>query len=640
MVNDLSWRPAVLCGAVELVLGDAVQRLGDGAVPVAVLSDQTPSLVRVHIKIVAVTAATTTDRARIERLLSVSRATRPLPADDGTIVFASNRDGHVQVYRQGFAGGKPQLMLASETRMVPHAHTPLGLLVREDFGGNEIWQLGMIKDGQYRRLTSDPKAIHQSVTLHRDGRRAGLGWNPGGQADMILGDIDLETGRLVPWATPGGFWLWGAWSPDATRAAVVKSMGTPTEAHVLEHGPTMTRLLPSALRVLPIEWLDEGILVITDGGRNFWGLALVDPAQPGTIARWLFSEDHDVDAVVVDHAHRKAAVVVNEGFYHSIRIIDIDTGLEGDRVALPRGIVVADHSGDQGYHVSWSTNDARLFVSWERPTQPAEIYEWPGGTRWTFTAEVPEGLVQPEETSYTSFDGLTIPALYYRIDDKPRPTAIDFHGGPESQWGGSYVPQVHMLNAIGVDVFLPNVRGSTGSGLRYQGLDDKTLRWDSVKDGCEAARHLKRAGLATRTAAMGGSYGGFMTLAVLVEDPGLWDAAVDTVGIADWHSFFSNMPPWRGVLRMQEYGDPNGAEADFLREISPLHRASTIRAPLLIIHGRNDPRVPVGESIQIAEAVNNAEILIFDDEGHGIAKIPNQVTANGRILEFLAAHLA
>jgi dipeptidyl aminopeptidase/acylaminoacyl peptidase len=138
---------------------------------------------------------------------------------------------------------------------------------------------------------------------------------------------------------------------------------------------------------------------------------------------------------------------------------------------------------------------------------------------------------------------------------------------------------------------------------------------------------------------MGGSYGGFMTLAVLVDDPELWDAGVDTVGIADWHTFFKNMPPWRGVLRVNEYGDPNGAESEFLREISPLNRAGAIRASLLVIHGRNDPRVPVGESIQIAEAAPKAELLIFDDEGHGIAKLANQVTANGRILEFLAQHL-
>ena len=578
-----------------------------------------------------------TDRARIERLLSVARATRPMPAPDGSLHFASNRGGHAQVYRQTAAGVEPELVFASETRMVPHAHTPVGLLVREDRGGNEIWQLGLVSDGRHRPLTTDARAIHQSVTLHPDKRRVGLGWNPGGQADVVLGELDLATGEMTRWAEPRGFWLWGAWSPDGKRAVVSKSMGTPTESYVLERDGRLTRLLPSALRVHPVEWLAEGILVATDVDRDFLGLGLIDPEQPESVSRWLLSEEHDVEGTALDPDRKRLAVVVNEGIYDSVRVVDLER--EIDRAVLPPGVVIADHSGDPGYHVAWSEDGESLFVSWELATRPAEIYQWPGATRWTFTGDLPAGLVEPQETSYTSFDGLTVPSIFYKVDDAPRPAVVYFHGGPEGQSRGGYLPAAQLLTSIGINVMLPNVRGSTGYGIRYQSLDDRTLRWDSVKDGCEAARTLKSSSLATRTAAIGGSYGGFMTLAVLVEDPELWDAGVDTVGIADWHTFFQNMPPWRGVLRMNEYGDPNGPESEFLREISPIHRAGTIKAPLLVIHGRNDPRVPVGESIQIAQAVAQSELLIFEDEGHGVATLPNQVTANSKMLEFLAAHL-
>lgn len=580
-----------------------------------------------------------TDPRRIEKLLSVARATRPLPAVDGSVLFASSISGHAQVYRQTGPGIAPTRLASTETRMVPHAHTPLGVLVREDSGGSEIWQLGLVTADGYRPLTTDPRAIHQSVTLDPTGRRAGLGWNPGGQANVVLGEIDLATGLLTPWAEPGGYWSWGAWSPDGTRAVVVKSLGTPTESHLLERSGEMTRLVPKALRVQPVQWLEAGILVMTDLDRDFLGLAFVDPDRPGAVARWLVDDEHDVEGVVVDQARTKAAVISNQGIFDGIGIIELSTGRVLDRVALPRGVVIADHSGDAGYHVNWSADGSRLFVSWELPTRPAEIYEWPGGERWTFTEDLPADLVEPVETTYQSFDALEVPAVFYRIDEKPRPTVVQFHGGPEGQSRGGYLPIAHLLNSVGVNLFLPNVRGSTGYGMRFQGLDDRTLRWNGVKDGCEAARHLKRSELATKTAAMGGSYGGFMTLAVLVEDPGLWDAGVDTVGIADWHTFFQNMPPWRGVLRINEYGDPNGPEAEFLRQISPIHRADAIRAPLLVIHGRNDPRVPVEESIQIAAAVPRAELLIFEDEGHGVAKLVNQVTANRRILDFLAANL-
>jgi dipeptidyl aminopeptidase/acylaminoacyl peptidase len=215
-----------------------------------------------------------------------------------------------------------------------------------------------------------------------------------------------------------------------------------------------------------------------------------------------------------------------------------------------------------------------------------------------------------------------------------------FHGGPESQLRGNYSPVFHMLTSAGFDVLAPNVRGSSGYGVRYVGLDDREKRWDSVRDGCEAGRHLKREGYATRLAAMGGSYGGFMTLAVLVEDPDLWDAAVDIVGIADWHTFFKNTSGWRRATRATEYGDPEQQpDAEFLAEFSPLRRAHAIKTPLLVIHGRNDVRVPVAEAEQISKAARDAELLIFDDEGHGLVRHQNRVRGYGRALAFLSERL-
>ena len=578
------------------------------------------------------------DPARIEKLLAVVRATRPLPEADGSLYFASNVAGIAQVYRQPAAADGADRVIDTDTRLVPHAHTDLGLLVREDRGGNEIWQLGLFVDGVYRPLTTDPRAVYRSPAMHPGGRRAGLSWNPAGQADMVLGELDLESGELTPWAEPGGFWEWAAWSPDGARAAVVKLMGTPTEAHILERDGARRRMLPNAVRTHPVEWLEDGIAVLTDDSRDFVGLALVDPSAPEVVARWIFAEDRELGGAVLDPSRTRAALVVNEGVHDAVRVIDLRTGREVDRVALPPGVVMDDHTGGPDYHVTWSPDGSRLFVSWEQATHPAEIYEWPGGKRWTTTSDPPAELIAPTEVEYRSFDGLSIPGLLYRIDEKPRPTVVQFHGGPEGQSRANFQPQAHLLNSIGVNVFLPNVRGSSGYGLRFQSLDDKTLRRDGVRDGCEAAEYLKAAGIATRVAAMGGSYGGFMTLAVLVEAPDLWDAGVDTVGIADWHTFFANMPPWRGVLRINEYGDPKGAEADFLRDISPIHKAHLIKAPLLVIHGRNDPRVPVTESEEIARATG-AELMVFDDEGHGIVAVPNQVRANRRILEFLQEKL-
>ena len=579
----------------------------------------------------------------LPRLLKVARAIRPLPGPDRGVAFASNFDGYYKTFYLDSHGGTPRQLADSGDRTLPHAWTDVGLLVRHDRGGNEIWQLSIVEpDGALRALTTDLKAVHQSVTLHPDRRRVGLGWNSGGGRDVSLGELNLATGELTTWATPGDYWCWEDWSRDGTRAVVNKLFGSWMEPHILEPHGTMTRLLPDARRVSEIRWTASGLFMLTDsGGRDFKGLAEVDPERPTEIKRWLIDEERDVEGYAVDHAGTKAIVVVNDGAYDDVRIVALTSGTTTERVDWKDGIVLSDITGPQSYHMTWSHDDRSVFASWEHPTRPAEVYEWPGDRRWTNVSDDAQfkDLVKPIDTSYKSFDGLEIHCLLYRTDSSPRPAVVQFHGGPEGQSRGQYVPIVHLLTGIGVSVLLPNVRGSTGYGIRFQGLDDRTLRWDAVRDGCEAARQLKRTGEATKTAAMGGSYGGFMTLAVLVEDPGLWDAGVDIVGIADWHTFFKNMPPWRGITRKREYGDPDGAESEFLRQISPIHRAHTITAPLLIIHGRNDPRVPVQESEQIAEEAPGAEIIVFDDEGHGVAKLSNQVTANTRILAFLREHL-
>jgi hypothetical protein len=169
-------------------------------------------------------------------------------------------------------------------------------------------------DGGLRALTTDLKAVHQSITLHPDRRRMGLGWNAGGGRDVSLGELDLVTGEVTAWATPGDYWSWEDWSRDGTRAVVNKLFGSWMEPHILEPDGTMTRLLPDARRVSEIKWTASGLFMLTDaGGRDFRGLAEVDPERPAEIKRWLIDEERDVEGYAVDQAGTKAIVVVNDG---------------------------------------------------------------------------------------------------------------------------------------------------------------------------------------------------------------------------------------------------------------------------------------------------------------------------------------
>jgi dipeptidyl aminopeptidase/acylaminoacyl peptidase len=577
-----------------------------------------------------------------EQLLAIARAYLPVPSRTGQLFFASDMAGVSQVYRLDGPDRFPVRLAPSQDRVLPVAETAVGLLVRRDRGGDELWQLSLLDGrGALRQVSSDPKAIHREPRLSPDGRRVGLAYNPNGQADWVLAVLDLQSGEMQPWLDRGGYWTWLAWSPDGT-GAVVARLRSPlrSEAFLLSSTGELRPLLSQARRVADARWVDGRILALADADREFVGLVEVDPEDPERIRRRLVDEDRDVEAVVPDPSGAHLAVVVNRGAFDSIRVLRSQTGEDEWQAKLPEGVVYSDNSTSPAQHVAWSRDGERLLVAWESPTAPAEILELPSATRWTRAGGDPvQGLVIPVEVSYSSFDGLEVPALHYRTAEGARPAVVLFHGGPEGQSRGSFNPIIAMWNAAGFDVLAPNVRGSTGYGARYDSMDDRELRWDSVRDGCKAGRWLRATGQATQLVAMGGSYGGFMTLAVLVEDPSLWDAAVDVVGIADWHSFFRNTSGWRRSLRTGEYGDPEGSDADFLRRFSPLRRASEIRAHLLIIHGRNDVRVPVSEATQIHQAVPGSELMIFDDEGHGILRHANRVRAYGRALAFVRERL-
>jgi dipeptidyl aminopeptidase/acylaminoacyl peptidase len=245
------------------------------------------------------------------------------------------------------------------------------------------------------------------------------------------------------------------------------------------------------------------------------------------------------------------------------------------------------------------------------------------------------------EIRYPSFDGRDVPALLYEPDAANAPVVVNVHGGPESQSRPLFAPVTQYLLNRGYAVFAPNVRGSTGYGKEYTRLDDVYLRMDSVKDLAHAARWLRGRGH-ERIAVMGGSYGGFMVLAAFTEYPELWSAGVDIVGIANLVTFLENTGSYRRALREPEYGSLE-RDRGFLESISPIHKAGDITAPLMVVHGKNDPRVPVGEAEQIVDRVKSnggrVEYLLYEDEGHGLAKLKNRLDAYPKIVSFLDTHL-
>ena len=300
----------------------------------------------------------------------------------------------------------------------------------------------------------------------------------------------------------------------------------------------------------------------------------------------------------------------------------------------------------------FSRDGRRLAYQFSSPLVPGDVWvcDTATGASERLT-ESPSGvpateLVEPELHRFASFDGESVPVFLYRPSGPgPFPVVIMVHGGPESQLRPIFSALAQYFVTNGYAVAAPNVRGSTGYGKRYEHLDDVRLRLDSVRDLASLHDWLGSVEWVDESQAVlyGGSYGGYMVLAGLAFHPDRWAAGIEIVGISSLVSFLENTAAWRRAVREREYGSLEH-DRDFLLEVSPLTHVDEIRAPLFIIHGANDPRVPVGEARQIHHSLTErgvpCELNVYDDEGHGLKRLSNRLDAYPRAAAFLERVLA
>jgi dipeptidyl aminopeptidase/acylaminoacyl peptidase len=334
----------------------------------------------------------------------------------------------------------------------------------------------------------------------------------------------------------------------------------------------------------------------------------------------------------------------NEDGYTRLELRDPETLELHREVELPgRGVAAA---------YVFSRDGRRLAFQFSSPLVAGDVWVCDTATgeseRLTESpSDVAAGeLVEPELHRFESFDGESVPVFLYRPSDAgPLPVVIMIHGGPESQLRPIFSPLAQYFVTNGYAVAAPNVRGSTGYGKRYEHLDDVHRRLDSVRDLVSLHDWLGTVDRidASRAVLYGGSYGGYMVLAGLAFHPDRWAAGIEAVGISSLVTFLENTAPWRRVFREREYGSLE-RDRDFLYEVSPLSRVDEIRAPLFIIHGANDPRVPVAEARQIHRSLTErgvpCELNVYEDEGHGLKKLRNRLDAYPKAAAFLERVLA
>ncbi|WP_254862227.1 S9 family peptidase [Halovivax gelatinilyticus] len=503
----------------------------------------------------------------------------------------------------------------------------------------------------------------------------------------------------------GGFYAIDDWSPDGDRLLVSTAHAssdtdlfvvdiesgerrhvTPHDGHVLythaafgpdggvyclsdanADGRELVRIDVDSLDVETVVDAEDGVLdvaetlpesveaVHTDDAEHARGSTHDHPAWP-------------IDDFVLDAESGRLAYTRNVEGYSVAAVGRLASATDVAAVPLehPTGVVSELSIGPNGERVAMTVSATNLNYSIYVADATDVGEAAPETTRWTVPSTGGVTLDQyhePELIRYETFDvdGVgksareasaragEIPAFFTLPEDaKPgeTPVIVDIHGGPAAQrrpsWRNRPIRQ-YFLDA-GYALFEPNVRGSTGYGKTYAALDDVEKRMDSVRDIDAAVDWLADHPMVDedRLVCYGRSYGGFMVLAAITEYPEHWAAAVDFVGIANWVTFLENTGAYRRSHREAEYGSLKD-DREFLESISPIHRVDRIQCPLFVQHGENDPRVPVDEARQIADAVAErgipVETCIFEDEGHHTTSRENRIEQFERIVDFLDEHV-
>ncbi|MGZ3617197.1 MAG: S9 family peptidase [Ktedonobacteraceae bacterium] len=599
-----------------------------------------------------------------ERYLNIRAAYAPSFSHDGKCLsFLTNITGVAEVWSipidvHATSPAWPDQLTFRNERISGASYSPVEdvLLVSADVGGNERNQLYLLSaDGaDFTALTSQPETIHSFGGWSPDGSRILYSSNERDNRYFDIYERNLKTGETKQLYQQAGTNHAMRYSRDGHYALMSRAYSNVNnQLFMLDTITGETRALTPeitggyAIYIMP-NWSAnmDGLYVLSNRGRQFLSLAWIDLAT--TEMTYLRDDQWDADSLTLTRDGMLMALVINEDGYSRLLLFDVSHGWDA-RVEmhvpdLPGGI----------YGVTWSKDGKQLAIVVYAATDAPDVWIWDvqeerlwRATRSSLGGIPQDSFVTPSLVRYATFDGRQIPAFLYLPHDKEAqslPVVINVHGGPEGQSRPEFDPVVQYLVARGYAVLEPNVRGSTGYGYEYQSLDDVRLRMDSVTDLQHAVFWLRESGIADpkRIAVMGGSYGGFMVLAAITTYPDLWAAAVDIVGIANFVTFLENTGPWRRKLREAEYGSLE-RDREFLEQISPIHRVDHIRSPLFVVHGANDPRVPIGEAEQIVAALRErnvpVEYMRFEDEGHGLVKRSNRLIAYPAIGRFLDAYM-
>jgi dipeptidyl aminopeptidase/acylaminoacyl peptidase len=520
-----------------------------------------------------------------------------------------------------------------------------GFFLVRDVGGAEDFQIYRFDKATGRSaLLTDGKSRHEGLFVARDGSRIAYANNcrNGRDLDLYVADGKRRESEKRILEVKGSFKVMDI-SRDGAKALALEYVSIlDTRLHVIDLATGAARQItkqdaPSGNRAAIFDKSGQKLFVASDREGEHTELYEVSLGDGEPAWKPLSREiAWSVEGLSLSPDGNTLAFTTNEDGYGVLHLLDVRTRKSKLAKGLPRGVV----SG-----LAYARDVDVLALTIGSATSAADAYTYDVRkqklTRWT-ESELGglsrDTFIEPELIRYPSFDGRQIPAFVTKPRGAgPFPVVIDIHGGPESQARPGFRAFAQFLALeMGIATIVPNVRGSDGYGKTYLALDNGKLREDSVKDIGALLDWIAKPGSPLekslddkRVAVMGGSYGGYMTLAALVHYGDRILGGIDTVGIADFVTFLENTRDYRRDLRRVEYGDESNPEMRaFLKSISPLTHVDKIQSALFVAHGANDPRVPLGEAKQIAEAVRarGREVwtMVAHNEGHGFRKKRNR----------------
>ncbi|WP_040210424.1 S9 family peptidase [Clostridium polynesiense] len=594
---------------------------------------------------------------QLEQYLSVENSGRGEWLDNENVVFINNKSGVPQIWQKSLSTGETrQRTFYSERifRVQTHMDTR-SIIFCMDEGGNEQEQIYLLKDGAEEpvNLTNNPEVRHYLGGMTNDGKKIIMSCNARKRASFDICSIDVETGEiktilqnednynLPACLSPNGQYLLynkllatsdnALWMVDVNNGKAVKIPEDDTVAQYVN--PT---------------WRSDskGFYLLTDREDEYTYVAYYDIETKSL--KPYYKTNWDIEAISLSSDNRYLVMLINEDGYSSMKIMDTKNGIFINHPIPPLGVISYYES------ITWSQKGHKLLFSLTSGKRTSDLWildidndSLKRITNSSMADLNTDVLVEPELKKYKSFDGLEVPFwLYTPVGKSPEnlPVVIEIHGGPEGQERPIYNPLIQYLLNEGIAVVAPNVRGSIGYGKSYHHLDDVEKRLDSVKDIDSLVEYIVNSNIADKNkiAVMGTSYGGYMTLSSLSRYPHLWACGIDIVGMFNLETFMENTAEYRRAHRGSEYGTLEH-HREILREVSPIRKVDDITAPLMVVHGANDPRVPVGEAEQVVDCLAkrgvSVKYLRYEDEGHGISKMKNKLHCYPQMAEFLKRNL-